>query len=464
MLLKELLEQRNMKELFLMLEKRKFPVPGIESKSDVQKVRNAYFQRNELGEEYFLRHLDDFEAGNTILNEDLSKYSKKDQKVIREYEEDLLNTGRLLREARRRKGEWAGLIAASLLDPDAFRLFYLSLSSEPAAFLNQVCSGQIQPDVDGKWPLSVRREEKNIFLRCEETGYFTLIKIPPEKTEDEREKITSVIIADDLLPLIRECITPDLEQEQVLRSLLRKIVDFSVSYYEIVPFSLLHKLYAQYQEQYPLQYPEMSLSAFEERIGPEIERMSYDTFIYKGISYVANNVDPQVTDDATPEDNYCVDMIQYAKRLPYDYYIPDTAEIDEYDKWYYWPSREPFRKLRAFFEGFYLDEKSIEDMTSGMWNVLTADEVSRKSRYPMDLVDENVSERLSEAVMMLMSGQETEDILHENQQIVLSIRESAKQEFICLLAQCGDLANQPRLLGHTPRHLREMGYDTDADE
>ena len=82
----------------------------------------------------------------------------------------------------------------------------------------------------------------------------------------------------------------------------------------------------------------------------------------------------------------------------------------------------------------------------------------------MDLVDENVSERLNETVMMLMSGQETEEILHENRQIVLSIRESAKQEFISLLAQCGDLANQPGLLGHTPRHLREMGYDTDADE
>ena len=106
-----------MKELFLMLEKRKFPIPGIESKSDVQKIRNAYFQRNELGEEYLLSHLDDFEAGNTILNEDLSEYSKKDQKVIREYEEELLNTGRLLREACRRRVNGQTLLLPHCLIP-----------------------------------------------------------------------------------------------------------------------------------------------------------------------------------------------------------------------------------------------------------------------------------------------------------------------------------------------------------
>ena len=210
MKLKELLGDRDVKDLFQLTSRNHIPHPMNLSKEDIDLLRKAYLEEPEDRQLY----IDEFEDPPGMIEPDSDEeLTEEDLEIIerlRQYHEQRRRTGELLMDAETHKQEYAELLAPRLLKTETVRSFLEAVPDEAGEFIHSILSGILKQDEEGYYPLKTDPNQNCQFEYIERHGYGFLRRIPWYKTEEERERITGVLIPEDVLEVFRQTETPEL--------------------------------------------------------------------------------------------------------------------------------------------------------------------------------------------------------------------------------------------------------------
>ena len=186
---------------------------------------------------------------------------------------------------------------------------------------------------------------------------------------------------------------------------------------------------------------------------------------YQGNDYLSMVYEGEITDSTSPEDSSIVLYITHERDCGYDFYIPTSEEIRGYQKYGYDPSRTCFARLRRFITEAYLDEKTLEDMSAGMFRAFLkdAEDLEHFRGCSMDEVEEETEETFSEMVQEITGNNNADSIMSYHEDFTAGFTDEAKQELKEILEECVETAPQTWYLGHSIKEVREQNLETNYE-
>ena len=451
--LMELLLEKTGKDLFLMTQRRNLPLPGEWTDSEVDEVLLTYYS-NTQNEAYYLRFLQNWE-NKEIEPLENGHEDKKAEEEYQKWLDSCLRIGRRLRSIDESKKDYAKILSEDLLKPENIRSILLDLHDPCIQLIRNICAGAVKEE-NGFYPMACDPDKNWHYLILEAKGYALFRKTDPYDEPDDRSHCTGICIPDDVLILIKAADTAELEAKRSLRRILGSLELIVQDYYDVVPIDIAHQIYSLLREEDPVRYPDLNEAALDRAI-EEYSRESsgylYGMLTYRGKRYMYNTSEEEITDETTADDSYLAALIENWEQRNVEPYIPSLAEMQNFLEHSYWEARKPFRDLHQFVVEYYMDEKSMEEMGSGIMMMALdpeeQDEYLRKRHYSMDTVLENADEEFGMLQLDLSGGNDPGEIYRNRKNFTCWLSDSAKRKFRRLLTKCSECVPLPWRLGNT---------------
>ena len=345
------------------------------------------------------------------------------------YYEELHAAGNNLRRAIQEKDFAASVIAEHILDTDVFTSIIDDSSDVIISFLRhaaEASAGSTEDRASFWKDCSVDVHDRLAVSSLESKGLLRLKRIPA--TVDDVEEIVAAEMVPEVADMFRMIDTDEFNSKRRYLYWLSSCIILAKDYYEMPTADLVYKLLRTVREN----MKDMFLPPFGDEFIRDLSGKLteiYDFMITCESHGHIFLVDEIMEDHEDPGGFFNTQVQEYIDR-DYDFYMPDFSEISEYDRYSYWPSREPWKRLHDWLRYYYLDEQTMSNMFSSMMNATSRisdpeDPNYMKPGYSMDDVEEDAMEKLMFIKLDLMMGNSAKDCLEYYPELTAGIREEA---------------------------------------
>ncbi len=452
----EMLCGKTGKDLFLMSQRRKLPLPVEWTDAEAKEVMLAYYSDTQ-NEEYYSWFLQNWENGEFRPLKD-GPEDREEEERYQEWLDRCLRISRRLHSINENKKDYAKILSEDLLKPKSIRSLLLNLQNPCIQSIRDICAGAVK-EKNGFYPITCDPDKNWQYLILESKGYAQIRKTDPYDEPDDRTHCTGICIPDDVLALIKKADTAELEEKRSMQRILDSVQNIVQDYYDAAPIGIAHQIYSILREESPDKYPDLNEEELDRAIMEYNQKnpdLLYGMLTYRGKRYMYNTSEEEITDDTTAEDSYLAAVIENWEQPDVEPYIPSLEEMQNFLEYGYWEAKKPFRDLHQFVVEYYMDEQSMAEMGGGIMMMAAdpeeRDAYLRKRHYSMDMVLKNAEEKFGLLQLDLSGGNDPGEIYRSQREFTCCLSESSKRKFRRLLTKCSECVPLPWRLGNTINH------------
>ena len=436
MTLQELLSQRDLPTLLHLVSVNSCELPDTLPQAEWERVFRFTGERGSEHIAYYLELAAEKEEQDWFPDPDDFE-DEEEYRLVSQHRQEEYDNMIALENADHSRGELAASIASVLLNPDQVKK-YLEHAADHTWDLISFLLSDLNHE---KHPVTYSRSNNLAAASLQDAGYVLLTKTEAWENDDARMHVTGITMPEDVREAFRSACTASLNISRKVNNLVFNCCLLARSYYETVPLEIVMKLYEQEAREQEL--PFLSAQSFAD-IARENAAQFYVVHYHEGTCYITEPFTLDV-DEESLEFSFFLSNLETIQEAACDYYIPDSDEFREFTEYGYWPSREPFRQLHSLLTDFYLDEKEMSEAFPRMLAAFGQSDASdyyRRNGYSMDLVEENVKEKMADILSMLQFCATAEDVFDQLEEITCQVRDEFKEKLAQILKKCEGQTNQ----------------------